>query len=134
MRPTDKGSIGVAAVISSLLSNGYEVFLPFDGASSVDLIVANEQMDLKRVQVKYRKLLSNNTFLIPLQSVVNGKRVHIDRNKIDGYAIYCPEVKLVYYVSIRDFVGQSSLTLSLNTNNPTARLANKYLDPEVFWH
>lgn len=131
MRPTDKGSIGLAAVIHSLISDGFEVFLPFDGASSVDLIVGNNEMVLKRLQVKYRTLQPNNTFGVSFQSIVNGKRVNINRSKIDGYAIYCDGS--VYFLPKEEFVNNTHFTLSLNIGNPRARLANKYLDPKVFW-
>lgn len=98
----DKGSIGVAKVVADLLSQGFYVFLPFDGSSPVDLVVADKSMRLRRLQIKYR-IVERGMIRIPLSSVVNGTRVPIDLSKIDGWAVYSPDANRVYYISARSF-------------------------------
>lgn len=61
-------------------------------------IVANSRMELRRLQVKYRNL-ENGLIIVQLHTVVNGRKVRIDVDKIDGWAIYCSETKDVYYVA-----------------------------------
>ena len=120
----DKGSIGVAMTVADLLRQGYYVFLPFDGSSPVDLIVANREMLTKRLQVKYR-VVENRKLRIPLSSVVNGKRVPIKFDKIDEWAVYCPNNDQMYYISKSyKVVGTSWIVIDPDDNRGSA---------DVFW-
>jgi hypothetical protein len=69
---------------------GFEVFLPQHDYSAVDLIVLNEKAEPSRIQVKYRFPTAKGRISISLDSIVNGKRIPIDRTKIDGWAVYVP--------------------------------------------
>lgn len=131
----DKGSIGVAKVLSDLLSKDYFVFMPFDGASPVDLVVADKRMNLRRLQIKYRVLNRYGSIGILLSSVVNGKTVPIDVTKIDGWAIYCPQTDLVYYVSLSQITLPASYFSLRSTGKilPRGRDASEFMDASVFW-
>jgi hypothetical protein len=97
MNVNEKGVIGLIEVIRDLTKKGYECFTPIHDYSAVDLI-AIKGCDTYRLQVKYRTL-SRGSILVDLFSKVNGKSVPIDCNVIDGWAVYCPEVDSVVYVS-----------------------------------
>ena len=131
-----KGSIGAAMVTADLISRGFSVFLPFDGSSPVDLVAANEHMILVRLQVKYRNANRFGSLEVPFQSVVNGKRIAVDLQKIDGWAIFCPETKLVYYVGKRQIdLSKKGFSLALQRHEarPTSRFSGAFLSPVDFW-
>jgi PD-(D/E)XK endonuclease len=98
MNVNQKGNIGLIEVIRDLTQKGYECFTPFHDYSAVDLIIMNKNNELKKLQIKYREFNSDVT-TIEFVSVVNGKRIPIDLNAIDGWAIYIPEVEKVCYIS-----------------------------------
>lgn len=131
----DKGSIGVAKAVADLLHKRYYAFLPFDGSSPVDLVIANKAMTLKRLQVKYREPVkrSPTSLCIPLYSVVNGKMIPIDLSKIDGWAIYCPTTDKVYYINKRLINIDSVTTFHLSLKGGKERSVDNYLCPDVFW-
>lgn len=120
----DKGSIGVAKAISDLLGQAYYVFLPFDGSSPVDLVVANAAMVLRRVQVKYR-IIEWNMLRIPLSSVTNGNRKPIDLSKLDGWAVYCPDTDKMYYAPNRKI--EPGAKMAENTTNIFAAISQHSL-------
>lgn len=130
-----KGAIGAAMAAADLMNRGYSVFLPFDGSSPVDLIVADDRMRLARLQVKYRGRGRFDSLEIPLASVVNGKKVPVDTNKIDGWAIFCPETRLVYYVAKKQIdVAKGVFALALERHpGRFSRFCDDYLDPAIFW-
>lgn len=123
MNVNQKGDIGVVKVIADLTAKGYVCFLPMSGSCAVDLVVANPTMELRRLQVKYRNL-ENGTIVVGLNTVINGIKVPIDSDKIDGWAIYCPETDEVYYVAKSDIIcSRSRFTLRVREakqNQPKA--------------
>ena len=96
-----KGSVGEAIVLAELTRLGYTVFKPFSDHAPVDLVVADAQMRLVRLQVKYRKV-EKGRIVLPLHSVINGKKVAADLGLIDGWAIYNPEFDTVLYLHKED--------------------------------
>ena len=55
MNTTAKGQIGLAKVMSDLVSKGFCVFLPLADVNEIDLICMNEKGELKKLQIKYKK-------------------------------------------------------------------------------
>lgn len=128
----DKGAIGVARIVADLISKEYSVFLPFDGSSPVDIVVANKAMVLRRIQAKYRKLNQYGSIPIRLESIVNRKTVPIDRSKVDGYAVYCPDNDKIYYLDI-DSIPTINFDIAVIVTNRSKNIASKFLDPKVLW-
>jgi hypothetical protein len=102
MTTNDKGNIGLAKAISDLTVKGYQVFLPLTDTSIIDMIISNKTLTIKKLQVKYLSLTKDGSLAIPLESVINGKRVLNDFSNVDGFAIYCPDNDKMYYVSTKD--------------------------------
>mgnify|MGYP003405367530 CR=1 FL=1 len=51
MNSSERGVLGEALVLSYLVLNGYEVFIPFGGKTNTDLVVEKDNV-LLRVQIK----------------------------------------------------------------------------------
>jgi len=128
-----KGSVGVARVVADMIERGYEAFLPFDGSSSVDLVVADTAMNLRRLQVKYRTPNRSGSLDVYLSSVVNGKRKKMDIGRIDGWAIFCPDTDTVYYVPKNKVQAAACFSLALRKMKGAVRMADDFLSPEALW-
>lgn len=101
MNVNEKGNIGLIKVMADLYSKGYHCFTPFDDHSPVDLISLDDAGQVRRLQVKYRSLSEKrNHYELSARSVVNGKTIPIDRNLIDGWAVYLSDVDKVVYISL----------------------------------
>ena len=92
-----KGTIGELRVSLELLNNGWEVFLPVSDFSPIDLIAYNNYKTV-RIQVKYRKLDTRGIIEIPFSSVVNGKKVPIDKLNIDYTAVVSDDLPYIVYI------------------------------------
>jgi hypothetical protein len=97
MNVNEKGSIGLIEVIRDLTKSGYECFTPIHDYSAVDLIVLVDKKPI-RLQVKYREQYRNK-ITIDFRSIVGRKSVPINMDCIDGWAVYCPEIEKIVYVS-----------------------------------
>ena len=130
-----KGTKGLANVIADLSNKDYFPFLPLADINLIDLVVANENMDLKKIQVKYRSI-KNGKIEIPTESVVNGKKISLDIDKIDLWAVYCPDNKNVYYVSSKELKNKKTLTLRVESKQKqkTVHYAENYLDIKNAWN
>jgi hypothetical protein len=133
-----KGVIGLVKVTADLVSKQYEVFTPTSDSSPVDLIAADDGMNLKLVQVKYReperrKGRGAQVLVVSLDSVVNGRRVPVDVSRIDVWAIYCPQTERVYYVKRSEVVGRSIRICLDNFKGRRNRLAQEFVDPARLW-
>ena len=107
MNVNEKGNIGLIKVMADLYSKGYHCFTPFDDHSPVDLISLDKTGQVCRLQVKYRSLSEKrNHYELSARSVVNGKVIPIDRNLIDGWAIYLSDVDKVIYIPIDKMNGK----------------------------
>lgn len=106
-----KGDIAVGYTIANLFANGFSVCLPVSEHLPFDLIAVNEQCEVARVQVKYTRLKKKRLVLKLRSSYANRKGVFtktIDRNMIDGYSIYCPDLDKVFYVG-KSFIPSKSV-------------------------
>ena len=101
MNVNEKGSVGLIEVIRDLTKKGYECFTPLHDYSKIDLIAVDKQFNTIRLQVKYRTTYRDK-IEIGFNSVVNGKKIPSDLSAVDGWAIYCPEVDTVVYVSKKE--------------------------------
>jgi len=119
MNCNEKGVKGLIKVLDDLQGRGYYTFIVFDDHSPIDLIAVDKTGKLIRLQVKYRKrCIKNKTIRYELlaSSVVNGKRVSINRNMIDGWAVYLKEDNIVKYIS-KDFMkGKGQLSIHPKNN------------------
>ncbi len=101
MNVNEKGNIGLIKVMSDLYSKSYHCFTPFDDHSPVDLISLDSNGKCQRWQVKYRSLdKKRNRYEVAAKSVVNGKRIPIDKNLIDGWAVYLADEDRVVYLPV----------------------------------
>ena len=116
MDTNEKGNIGLGKIIADLTMKGYYIFLPLTDTTIVDIVVANKSMSMQRMQVKYREA-KQGLVIIPFQNVVNGKRVNIDRTKVDCWGVYYPQTDSVYYVR-KDEVLEESTTFSFRIHPP----------------
>jgi hypothetical protein len=115
MTTNDKGNIGLAKAIGDITVKGYQVFLPLTDTSILDVVIASKDLTIKKLQVKYVKLNHNGSMKIPLESVVNGKRVLNDFSKVDGFAVYCPDNDTMYYVPVA-IINAKSITVKILEN------------------
>lgn len=104
MNVNQKGTCALFEVMRDLHKLGYECFLPVHDYSAIDLI-AFKNYTCYKLQIKYREEYRNK-IEIPLSSVVNGKKIPIDLNKIDGWAIYCPNINKVVYINKKEISGK----------------------------
>lgn len=135
MNTNKKGDIGLVKTMMDLTVNGYFLFSPISDTTCVDLIAANSNMDLKRLQVKYRQLF-NGALELVTSTVVNGKKIPVELNKIDIWAVYCPNNDKVYYIPTSQLIGHKSITLRVEKNKNAGkqiRMANVYENITMAW-
>lgn len=115
MNTNEKGMCGLIKVISDLQSRGYYVFNAFDDHSPVDVIAMNKSGQTFRIQIKYRKAKTkkngSNAYKLGAWSVVNSKKIEIDRSLIDGWAVYMADDDKVTYISIDHMGDKKEVTL-----------------------
>jgi hypothetical protein len=130
-----KGVKGLVNVMADLTNKEYFPFLPISDINIIDLVVANQELDLKKMQIKYRSI-NKGKIEIPTESVVNGKKVKLDVSKVDLWAVYCPDNKQVYYISSKELIGKTALTLRVECKQrqKTIHYAEEYLDIEKAWN
>ena len=114
MTVNDKGNIGLSKAVAEFVELGYDVFLPLADTDVIDLLVVNKNGDICRVQIKYRSITNKGVITVQTSGVINGKRVNINKNKIDYYVIYCPDNKKIYYVPISVFDNRNSISFRVN--------------------
>tara|TARA_R110000851_G_scaffold149030_3_gene289524 strand:- start:62 stop:490 length:429 start_codon:yes stop_codon:yes gene_type:complete len=119
MNVNEKGDIGLIETVRDLTRAGFACFLPVGDHGPIDLIVIEpDTYKARRLQVKYRTTYRGHID-IPLASVVNGKRVPIDLEAIDGWAVYCPEIDKVVYVSKHEVDTEKGITFRLSEGAKT---------------
>jgi len=137
MNTNEKGNVGLANVIADAVNKGYFIFMPFSDTTCVDLIIANKKMITKRAQVKYISENKDGLMIISTSTVINGKKTPVDLTKIDFWAVYCPDTKLLYYVNVRDLIGKSVISLRIREPKQIQRgikYANEYLNLDNIWN
>lgn len=114
MNVNEKGVKGLIKVIDDLQDKGIYCFTAFDDHSPVDLIAMTKTGKTLRLQVKYRTRISRSKserYELSASSVVNGKKVPIDRSLIDGWAVYLEDAKKVVYISREQMIGKNGLII-----------------------
>lgn len=137
MNTNEKGNIGLAKVISDLIEKGYFVFTPFADTTIVDLVVSNKEMELKRIQIKYRKINKTGVLEISSASTINGRKKYSNIEHIDIWAIYCPNNNKVYYLPANIFNNKKTIYLRINkpkNNQKNINLGKDYLSLENIWN
>lgn len=122
MNCNEKGVRGLVKVIDDLQDKGFYCFLAFDDHSPIDIIAVDRTGRTYRLQVKYRNKIQDRkkeSYSLPTESVVNGKRVPINRNMIDGWAIYMADAKKVCYVNKNLMENKKEISLDPNKDYGT---------------
>lgn len=115
-----KGDNGVAHVIADLSDKGIDIFIPLSEHLPFDLIGLLSNKQLKKISVKYRKIVNGKIDVLfkSVYSDSNGTHVtKVDKSEIDIIAIYCPDTKEVYYINPNDFNESVSLRITIPKNN-----------------
>jgi hypothetical protein len=111
----DKGDVGVALVIADLVKNGFKVALPLSDHLPFDLIAINTAGKLFRLSVKHRHVNARGCVEVSTRSVYSNSKGHhsgyIDKNWLDGIALYCPDTAKIYYVPVADLSDKHSVNL-----------------------
>ena len=114
MNVNEKGVRGLIKVIDDLQQNGYYAFTAFDDHSPIDLIAVDTSGNTFRIQVKYRcrlKIRLSDRYELSATSVVNGKKVMVDRDMIDGWAVYLKEDDKVVYIHKNLLLNKKTLNI-----------------------
>lgn len=122
MNVNQKGALGLIETIRDLTKKGYECFTPVHDYSAVDLIVLKDNSKPIRLQVKYRTEF-RGSIDVAFSSLVNGKGKPIDFDAIDGWAVYCPEVDSVVYISKKEVdLDKNSFSFRLTEGKNTVNI------------
>lgn len=119
MNVNKKGVKGLLKVMCDLQDKGYYLFPAFDDHSPVDLIAMSSDGKVYRLQVKYRTKdarTKSEKYVVHSSSVVNGKRIPMDKSIIDGWAVYLEDSKKVVYLSVKAFSDKKCLTINPEYN------------------
>lgn len=115
----DKGDLGVLKAQVDLAEQGFMVLIPLTEHSAFDL-VAYKDGAFKRVQVKYRKV-SNGKLNVSFRSSWSDKHGNhtkpIDKNQIDLFCVYCPDLDECYYFDPSKFAKSLTLRVEPSKNN-----------------
>jgi len=107
MNCNEKGVRGLIKVIDDLQEKGFYSFPAFDDHSPIDIIAVDRLGNSYRLQVKYK----GEGYGLSAVTVVNGKKLPINRNMIDGWAVYLAKHKKVVYLNVRLLEGKKSCTI-----------------------
>lgn len=103
MNVNQKGVKGLIKVIEDLADSGFYTFPAFDDHSPIDIIACDKNGRTYRLQVKYREPVAcrkSDRYELTARSIINGKQVPIDKNMIDGWAIYMSNRNRVIYIPV----------------------------------
>lgn len=119
IHPKDKGDIAEASVIANLVKQGHKVALPVGENLPFDLIAIRPDFSLVRIQVKYRTLSKEGSVVVKLASTWKNSRVtrviDYDLSIIDYFAVYCPEIDRVAYVSTTELTDLRHFSLRVSS-------------------
>lgn len=127
----NKGDLGVLKIKADLCEKGFLVLSPESEHAPFDLVVYKEGM-FKRVQAKYRNLKKSGVLEIPFRSSYSTSKgvisTGVNKNEIDVYAVFCPEMNECYYFNPNAF--NKSLTLRvktpLNSQHRNVKMADQF--------
>lgn len=111
--PNKIGIIGQVKTMLDLYENNFSCFLPHDDFSPIDLIAVNKSGKTYRIQVKSRSpLKKTRSYQLQASSVINGKRIPIDKSMIDLWAIYLNDIDRMVYVDVERFGKNKSINIT----------------------
>lgn len=119
MNVNQKGVKGLIKIIDHLTDKSWYCFPAFDDHSPVDLIIMNEAGKLMKLQIKYRSRIQrfvSERYELQASSVVNGKRVDINRILIDGWGVYLEEAQKVVFIHKNYLINKKSFIINPNIN------------------
>lgn len=126
----EKADMAVAAVIADAAKRGIKVCLPLTEHLPFDLVFVNSNCLLRRVQVRYASR-KHERIAVRLRSCYSwsgGCRTRtLDRTKIDGFAIYCPDTDQTYYLRTDEIAAGVSAEVALSLKPTCKRVAGDYL-------
>lgn len=109
----DKGDLGVLKAAADLQEKGFSILFPVSEHQHFDL-VAYKDTQFKRVQVKYRSVYKGALTITFKGAFVDKKGIHYNKmhlEEVDVFAVYCPELNQVFYVSATELVDKKTFAL-----------------------
>lgn len=115
MNTVEQGRIGEAIVVTELVKQGYEVYMPVFGNAEVDMIAAKDGQFLK-VEVKTtRKPTKSGRYVAKLQSVRPNKTANILKNfdgqRADILAVVTLPTGRVHLLDAKQYDQRTSVTV-----------------------
>ena len=129
----DKGDLAVAKVIADAAKTGIKSCVPITEHLPFDLILVDAECQLRRVQVRYAKARKNRMRmrLRSSYSWKGGCRVRLlDRTKIDGFPVYCPDTDRIYYLRTDEIPADAASEIEISLADKAKWVASKYLGAE----
>jgi hypothetical protein len=126
----DKGDVAVAEVIADAAKAGIKACIPITEHLPFDLVLVNADCVLRRGQVRYATRRGNK-IIVRLRSCYSWSRgsqsCTLDRTKIDGFAIYCPDTDKTYYLRTDEIPASVSAEVWFSFEPNAKRVANDFL-------
>lgn len=125
MNTNQKGIKGLLQVMLDASNKGWHCYLPVDDFSPVDIILMNTAGKVLRLQVKYRSKMINKIaerYELSARSIINGSAIHINRDIIDGWALYLSDRDKVKYIPIDAM--KNNTTMNINPDTDYGSLEN----------
>jgi PD-(D/E)XK endonuclease len=131
--PKDIGDRSTLAIMLALREAGYGLYLPFGENTRCDLLI-EDALGIARVQCKTGRL-RNGAIVFAVCSTYGHHRNPVTARRtysgqIDYFAVYCPEMRRVYLVPLRDVPTRTSAALRVaptrNGQRRHVRLAEQY--------
>lgn len=114
------GDLGVLKAQVDLYQKGFLILEPKTEHAPFDLVVYKHG-DFKRVQVKARTLSSKGTVFIQFSSSYSTSKgsysKEIDKDEVDIYCVYIPELDKCFYFNPKDFNKSATLRKEPTKNN-----------------
>ena len=137
----EKGDLALAKVISKLYESNIKVALPISEHLPFDLIAIDNNCNLYKISVKYRKIDKHGSIEIPLRQIsCNSKGYKIkkaDLSEINIFCVYCPDINQVLFVKSQEVKESNVKNLFIirvsepiiHKNLKTIRNYKNYLNP-----
>jgi len=115
MKSKQKGDIALAKAIAHYIEAGYEVLLPVGDRRPYDLVIEDDDGNLKKVQCKYTSCKSRHgVFTVPLRVMGGNRSFHTakayDKKDFDILFAYTAEGSM-YAIPFADVKATTSLNL-----------------------
>lgn len=126
----NKGDLAVLKVQYDLYNKGYICFFSASEHQPFDFIAYKNKYPLLRIQVKYISARNNSITLKFAQNWAdkNGNHTNkVEKSEIDYYAIYCPDIDIVFYVNPSKYTESITIRLKSPKNNQVKNI-NNYQD------